>query len=151
MNLDQAMQQPQSTTLTTSAGNYTDRDRALINHLFKRLTAIYPAWKLAFPTEESVKEAKRAWIDAFINNGMSDPEYLIEGVKFCERDQQPYLPSVGQFMEWCRLGMMQKERESHLRDCAIRAEREKRHYETQHIYPQKTSYYQRMLDNLLQG
>jgi hypothetical protein len=80
----------------------TDQDKALINHLFKRLEAIFPAWKQAFANPESIREAKRVWFDALIDNKINTPEQIARGLKEAVKQTSPFLPSVGQFIEWCK-------------------------------------------------
>lgn len=88
--------------LTTTTGEATKEDKLIINLLFKKLTAIYPAWKQAFEGDEQVKEAKRVWLEALIDNGINQPEQIKTGLKQAMKSESPFLPSVGQFMKWCK-------------------------------------------------
>ena len=136
-----AKSQRQSQTLTTSTGEYTDADRVLINMLFKRLTAIYPAWKQAYSSDGAVKEAKRAWMDAFINNNVTDLGLIKEGLRYCERDTTPFLPSVGQFMSWCFEGAEHTRR---INEAAKRYREQQEmanHYSTQCLFPRLEDYF----------
>jgi hypothetical protein len=74
----------------------------VINKLFTALTGIYPAWKAAYPTMENLNEAKRQWLIAFKDEELDRWEYVERGLKEARQDTNRFLPSVGQFIDWCR-------------------------------------------------
>jgi hypothetical protein len=74
----------------------------VINKIFIELAAIYPAWKNAFPNQQALDECKRQWMKAFKENGLDQWEYIERGLKEARADKNPFLPSVGQFVDWCR-------------------------------------------------
>lgn len=94
--------EPISSVETTRVGNPTERDKQVINDLFSRLSAIFPAWRHAFDGDEAIREAKRAWLSALIRNGVTTPELIQQGLVQAERQTTPFLPSVGQFIAWCK-------------------------------------------------
>lgn len=88
---------------TTSTGNITDADRQIVNTVFSKLAAIFPAWKQAFDGPEGIREAKRTWLEAFMENEINTLEQINRGLVEAKKSTNPFLPSVGQFIEWCRV------------------------------------------------
>jgi len=76
----------------------TDIDELMIN-----LSGIYPAWKQAVATPEEAKVMKRVWYNGILaaNLGRED---LQRGISEASNDHSKYLPSLGQFIAWCRSG-----------------------------------------------
>jgi hypothetical protein len=74
----------------------------VINKIFIELAAIYPAWKNAFPNQQALDECKRQWMKAFKETELDKWEYIERGLKEARADKNPFLPSVGQFVDWCR-------------------------------------------------
>lgn len=100
-------QQPKAATssaATTQAGEPTNADKQIINDLFARLQGIFPAWRSAFDGEEGVRDAKRAWLAALVRHGVTTPELLNRGIAQAEKQTTPFLPSTGQFIDWCKGG-----------------------------------------------
>ena len=88
--------------LMTMTGNPTNADKALINHLFRRLAAMFPAWKSAFDSEDTIKETKRVWFDSLVREGLTNPEDIERGLVKASKHDSPFLPSIGQFLGWCK-------------------------------------------------
>ena len=74
----------------------------IINQLFVDLKAIFPAWKHAIPTYTIENQAKIEWTKAFIESGISHTEQLKIGLKKARKYSEPWFPSCGQFIEWCK-------------------------------------------------
>jgi hypothetical protein len=74
----------------------------VINKLFVELASIYPAWKQAFPNQQALDESKRQYMKAFKEEGLDSWDFVERGLKEARRDTSPFLPSVGQFVDWCR-------------------------------------------------
>lgn len=74
----------------------------VINLLFVELKAIHPAWRSAWPTEQMENTAKRSWTKAFTAAGMCSIEQIRYGMERCRASGSPFMPSVGQFLDWCR-------------------------------------------------
>lgn len=77
----------------------------LVDALFANLKQVFPAsvstaWR--DPRDEAA--AKRQWIAAFAENGISNKQQLSAGMKQARANGSPFLPSPGQFIEWCRQG-----------------------------------------------
>lgn len=86
---------------TTSIG---ETDKRFINKLFDELSSIFPAWKQAFESEAQVRNAKRVWFKALVENKVTKPEQIKQGLSYAVKEASPFLPSVGMFIEWCKVG-----------------------------------------------
>ncbi|MGH8346858.1 MAG: replication protein P [Pseudomonas sp.] len=74
----------------------------VVNALFRELQAIFPAWKQAWPDDESLKAAKRSWIKAFIAAEITALEQIRYGLLNCRQLGGDFAPSVGKFIKWCQ-------------------------------------------------
>ncbi|MCG3743112.1 hypothetical protein EXA18_06365 [Vibrio cincinnatiensis] len=74
----------------------------LVNNLFAELQVIFPAWRLAFPTQAALDNAKRTWTLALFENGIHHGTQIKAGLRKARASGSPHMPSVGQFMSWCR-------------------------------------------------
>lgn len=80
----------------------------IVNGLFKSLFAAKTGWRASFNTkdpaemEQAINLLKKTWIKAFAENGINTPEQLSCGMKQVRKDPSQFLPSVGQFIEWCK-------------------------------------------------
>lgn len=75
-----------------------------VDRLFVRLKAIFPAWRTAFDSDETYQEAKRLWLEALVNNGITTVAQFKRGIVCAERSANPFMPSVGEFIAWCNSG-----------------------------------------------
>lgn len=94
----------------------------VVNALFEELKAIHPAWRQAWPTQKSENQAKRSWTKAFTSAGMCSIEQIRYGIERCRANGSPFMPSVGEFLNWCRptpenMGLPSVER-AYLQACA---------------------------------
>ena len=94
----------------------------VVNALFAELKAIHPAWRSAWPNVESENNAKRSWTKAFTSVGMCSIEQIRYGIERCRANGNPFMPSVGEFLNWCRptpenMGLPSVER-AYLQACA---------------------------------
>ena len=94
----------------------------VVNALFAELKAIHPAWRSAWPNVESENNAKRSWTKAFTSAGMCSIEQIRYGIERCRANGNPFMPSVGEFLNWCRptpenMGLPSVER-AYLQACA---------------------------------
>ena len=80
---------------------------SIVNDLFKSLFAAKTGWRASFPgakgseLEQAINMLKKTWVKAFVENGISTPEQLQMGMKKVRADPKEFLPSPGQFIEWC--------------------------------------------------
>lgn len=112
-NLVSAIQNRDAGALARMAGdNQQQGDRGvhegverLVDALFNNLKQVFPAsvstaWRN--PNDEAA--AKRQWIAAFAENGINSKQQLSSGMREARASGSPFLPSPGQFIEWCRAG-----------------------------------------------
>lgn len=74
----------------------------VVNALFKELKAIFPAWRQAWPDDETLDAAKRSWIKAFMAEGIHQIEQIRYGIQNCRKLGGDFAPSVGKFIKWCQ-------------------------------------------------
>ncbi len=79
-----------------------DPDTAVVvNKLFNRLQIIFPAFKQAWPTQIEFDRAKREWTLAFMQVGINNVNQLKYGLEKARVSGQAFIPSIGQFIQWC--------------------------------------------------
>ncbi|MCX3308270.1 replication protein P [Pantoea vagans] len=77
----------------------------LVDTLFASLKVIFPAsfsTVLKHPRDEAT--AKRQWVAAFIENGITSGHQISAGMKRARASVSPFWPTPGQFISWCRKG-----------------------------------------------
>lgn len=77
----------------------------LVDILFACLKVIFPAsfsTVLKHPRDEAT--AKRQWVAAFIENGITSGHQISAGMKRARASVSPFWPTPGQFISWCRKG-----------------------------------------------
>lgn len=77
----------------------------LVDILFRSLKLVFPAsisTTLKDPRDESA--AKRQWIAAFTENGITSKQQLSAGMRRARASGSPFWPSPGQFIRWCKDG-----------------------------------------------
>lgn len=110
---DQIINQTVGLTRTTQAGltrssttQATDSDRQwtanAVNRVIHQLKAIFPAWTAALKTPELEAEARRQWLQGLLEAGINTDRQIHAGLARCRSHSSPFLPSVGQFVDWCR-------------------------------------------------
>lgn len=95
--------------LTTQQDNLPKRSEQLsqnadqfINWLFDELAGTFPAWKSAFESQQAITTAKRIWFETLSENKIKRTE-IQNGLRQARKSNKPFLPSVGQFIEWCKM------------------------------------------------
>lgn len=84
-----------------------DDQIALVNMLFVRLRAIFPASEAtAFKTAEAEAATKQEWLRAFARNGINTRDQLRAGLNVAGDSVSPFWPSPGQFVAWCKEGQL---------------------------------------------
>lgn len=85
-------------------------DRKLISSIFVRLQSACPAWKqsiASLPADEAqavINQIKRDWLNCFMENEINDMRLIDYAFSRLQASKSPFLPTVGQFMEWCEDG-----------------------------------------------
>lgn len=74
----------------------------VVNKLFREMSAIFPAFRTAWPTEDDLKRAKVNWVKAFQSEGINTIEQLRFGLQKCRKIDRPFAPSCGEFISWCK-------------------------------------------------
>lgn len=75
----------------------------LVDVLFRNLKQIFPASvNTIFKNESDELAAKRQWIAAFAENGITTREQLQNGMRHARASDNPFWPAVGQFIKWCK-------------------------------------------------
>lgn len=75
----------------------------VIEKLFNELKSIFPAWRHAWPNDKAENNAKRTWTKAFIAARLSSIEQIRYGIEKSRRSGSPFMPSIGEFIQWCHL------------------------------------------------
>lgn len=73
----------------------------VVNDLFTTLRRILPAFKNAWPTQAEYQGAKKEWVKAFMQVGLSDIGMIKRGVEKIRVLDTPFIPSPGQFIAMC--------------------------------------------------
>ncbi|MCO4171830.1 hypothetical protein K8D10_08530 [Aeromonas veronii] len=81
----------------------TERDSQMVSMLFEQLKIVFPAWKHAFPTEDSQKRALAEWTRALVDAGCTSREQLQLGMRVAREQEIPFFPSTGMFIKWCQI------------------------------------------------
>ncbi len=74
----------------------------VVNQLFEKLTVIMPAFKQAWPKEGDFELAKKEWIIAFHQANINTIEQIKRGLNHFRLLATPFVPSPGEFIEWCQ-------------------------------------------------
>jgi hypothetical protein len=78
------------------------RTAEIVNTVFDKLQGIFPAWRQAWVDDVALFNAKREWIAGFIQGGINSDEQLAFGFQQARKSISPFLPNVGQFVDWCK-------------------------------------------------
>lgn len=73
----------------------------VINSVFGQLLAAFPA-ATANREQSEVDEIRRQWVLAFMENGITSMAQVDAGMTVARKQVRPFLPSPGQFVEWCK-------------------------------------------------
>ncbi len=74
----------------------------VFNELFRQLKATFPAAMANFQTQDDLNEFRRQWVLAFAENGIRTVEQINAGMRIARQQEKPFLPSPGQFVQWCK-------------------------------------------------
>ena len=72
-----------------------------IDEVINQLAAVFPAWQAAIKTQEQANNLKRVWFDEVNRQGLTEID-LRRGLLQARQSESPYLPSLGQFVGWCK-------------------------------------------------
>lgn len=75
----------------------------MVDSLFKSLKQLFPASvSTVFKNANDEMDAKRQWIAAFAENGITTRGQLQNGMRHARASDNPFWPAVGQFIKWCK-------------------------------------------------
>lgn len=86
--------------------------RDFVNQIFIELQAAFPAWRQAFPNNESLATAKAAWMKALVEEGITEKYQIAQGLRQARKSENEFFPSVGKFMAWCRTSSVVPDRDT---------------------------------------
>lgn len=75
----------------------------IVNAIFKDLLSMSPGFRQSWPTDREFGETKQQWVIAFREAKLSDLDAINRGLSKVRHNPSPFPPSVGQFIEWCKL------------------------------------------------
>ncbi|MEG0281338.1 MAG: replication protein P [Morganella sp. (in: enterobacteria)] len=108
-SLTTAIQQRDAGTLRSMAGAAPKPQQEVpqeaiqvFNELFRQLKATFPAAMTNFQTQDDLNEFRRQWVLAFSENGIRTVEQINAGMRIARQQEKPFLPSPGQFVQWCK-------------------------------------------------
>lgn len=82
-----------------------DQAEKLVDALFANLMQIFPAARqTVLSTPEDIAAAKRQWILAFAENGITSLEQVKAGMRMARQQATDFWPSCGKFIGWCKEG-----------------------------------------------
>ncbi len=73
----------------------------IISDTLERLKACKPAWRQSLSSNREVIAWKREWTQAIARAGVVSKLQLNRGIVAAQIDPKPFMPSVGQFIQWC--------------------------------------------------
>lgn len=80
----------------------------IFNELFRQLKATFPALMSSIKDQSDLNELRRQWVLAFVENGITSIDQVNAGMKVARQQSTPFLPSPGQFIDWCKVGEISK-------------------------------------------
>jgi hypothetical protein len=81
---------------------FNEQSYNVINSLFAKLAGIFPAFAKAWPTAVEFESAKKNWLLALVENDINTLAKLQIGLKKARAFGKPWVPSIGEFIEWCK-------------------------------------------------
>lgn len=85
----------------------TEQAIKVFNELFRQLRAAFPAVMATIKTQADLDELRRQWVAGFAENGITTISQVEAGMRIARQQDNPFLPSVGQFITWCKQGAEQ--------------------------------------------
>lgn len=76
----------------------------VFNELFRQLRATFPASMSVFKSQADLDDFRRQWLLAFAENGITTIAQVDAGMRVARRQDRPFMPSPGQFVNWCKEG-----------------------------------------------
>lgn len=81
----------------------TDHDSQMVSLLFEQLKIVFPAWRHAFPSDDSQRRALAEWTRALVDANCTSREQLQLGMQVAREQEIPFFSSTGMFIKWCQI------------------------------------------------
>lgn len=111
----------------------------LVDALFQNLKQVFPAAvSTVFRNPADEAAAKRQWIAAFAENGIRSREQLSAGMQHARASESAFWPSPGQFIAWCKQGIIKANGLPDLDDLyrmVMKYSRDRGYYSSAEAYP----------------
>lgn len=99
-----------STVTVNSNGNvvdiraetFTPEMKQILDFTFNSLIASKPAWRNGFRDKEETIAYKKQLGVAMAEHGIDTSEKLAGGLAYARSVESPFMPSVGEFIGWCK-------------------------------------------------
>lgn len=94
------------------ANQDTEQDRKVVSYIIHKLQAICPAWQQSLAgmgQDEKVqlmKTIKREWLNSLMAENISQQHIIDYALNKVKQSGNPFMPTVGQFIKWCREGSL---------------------------------------------
>ena len=72
-----------------------------VTRIFNALKGSHLGWRANIKTQAEYDNARREWLRLLLKHRLTADE-IAQGLEMAELDKNPYLPSFGQFYEWCK-------------------------------------------------
>ncbi len=99
-NLNKAISQPNSQT-PEQKQVITEQTIHFVNRVMKTMLANSPAWSISLKGTESINDYRQQLVKAFLENSITQMSQVELGLKQIRKEPTNFLPSVGQFINWC--------------------------------------------------
>jgi len=93
---------------TKSSAPVNKNAAAVVNKIFNDLKAIHSAWKQALSSDLTEGDIKKQFLLGFIESGVSDLTVINAALARSRASNNPFLPTIGQFIRYCREAMSER-------------------------------------------
>lgn len=83
--------------------NSSIESEKVLNIVINSLRGIFPSWRNAIKTQVELDNLKKEWLTAFIANKINTDAKINKGLSIARKSTSPFIPSLGQFIEWCKV------------------------------------------------
>lgn len=80
----------------------------LFNRFFESLKVIFPASIALLKTPTELAIFKQQWMNGFAESNINSDRHINTGLRVARQQKSPFLPSVGQFIDWCQQGLAEE-------------------------------------------
>lgn len=74
----------------------------ILNTIFEELEAIFPSFAQIHSNQEKLDAMKRVWMRGLIDAGINSRSQIDYALRQCRNSTSPFIPSLGQFLDWCK-------------------------------------------------